>query len=133
LSLMMDAIVQQVDVRTGLVVWEWHAYGHIPLADSYATPQNSISYDAYHLNSIQALPGSSQRVLISARDTSAVYLVDRASQKIVWTLGGKRSTFKLGAGARFCFQPHAQLLSPLHVSVFDDEGGPPQKAPSARG
>ena len=40
LSLMLDAIVQQVDIRTGLVVWEWHGYGHIPLAESYATPQN---------------------------------------------------------------------------------------------
>ncbi len=46
--------------------------------DSYATPANSAAYDAYHLNSIQPLPGG--RVLISARDTSAVYLVDRRTR-----------------------------------------------------
>ena len=54
--------------RPGLVVWEWHSYGHIPLETSQATPQNSASYDAFHINSIQAL--KKDRVLISARDTS---------------------------------------------------------------
>jgi hypothetical protein len=131
LSPLMDAIVQQVDVRTGLVVWEWHAYGHIPLADSYATPQNSASYDAFHINSIQPLAGD--RVLISARDTSAIYSIDRPSGRIVWTLGGKASTFRLGRGARFWFQHDARMLPNGQISMFDDEAGPPKKAPASRG
>jgi Arylsulfotransferase (ASST) len=131
LSPLLDAIVQEVDVSTGLVVWEWHAYGHIPLADSYATPQNSASYDAYHINSIQPLAGD--RVLISARDTSAVYAIDRAGGRIVWTLGGKASTFRLGRGARFWFQHDARMLPNGQISMFDDEAGPPQKAPASRG
>ena len=65
-------------MRTGLVVWEWHAFGHIPLADSYATPSNSADYDAFHLNSIEPVAGD--RVLVSARDTSAVYVVDRSER-----------------------------------------------------
>ena len=32
---MQDAIVQEVDVQTGLVMFEWHAYGHVALRDSY--------------------------------------------------------------------------------------------------
>ncbi len=126
----LDAIVQEVDVFTGLVEWEWHALGHIPLSESYATPENSASNDAFHFNSIQDLPGG--RVLISARDTSAVYLVKRAGGKVLWTLGGKASDFKLGPGARFWFQHDAQLHGD-RLSVFDDEAGPPQKAPSSRG
>ena len=55
LTSLIDAIVQEVDVRTGLVTWEWHALGHIPLRDSYATPANSAFYDAFHINSIQPL------------------------------------------------------------------------------
>ena len=131
LSPLLDAIVQEVDVRTGLVDWEWHAYGHIPLEDSYATPANSASYDAYHFNSIQPLRGG--RVLVSARDTSAVYDVDRASGRILWTLGGKASDFALAPGARFFFQHDAQMLPNGDVSMFDDEAGPPQEAPSSRG
>ncbi len=29
-----DSVVQQIDVKTGLVMWEWHALGHIPLSES---------------------------------------------------------------------------------------------------
>jgi hypothetical protein len=126
---LLDAVVQQVDVRTGLVVWEWHSLGHIPLKESYATPANSASYDAFHINSIQALSGD--RVLISARDTSAVYLIDRPSGRVLWTLGGKASDFALGPGARFWFQHHAELHGD-RLSLFDDEAGPPQKATSSR-
>jgi hypothetical protein len=130
LTQLVDAIVQEVDVRSGRVVWEWHALGHIPLSQSYATPGNSAYYDAYHFNAIQPL--SKGRVLISARDTSAIYDVDRARNRIVWRLGGKASSFKLAAGARFWFQHDAQMLSGNRVSLFDDEAGPPQKAPSSR-
>ncbi len=127
---LLDAIVQEVDIATGLVVWEWHSLGRIPLAESYATPANSAFYDAYHINSIQ--PVGRGRVLISARDTSAIYLVDRVGGRIVWTLGGKASDFRLGRGARFWFQHDAQLLPGDRVSMFDDEAGPPQKAPASR-
>ncbi len=96
LSPLLDAIVQAVDVRTGLVTWEWHALGHIPLAQSYATPANSASYDAYHINAIQPLGGG--RVLVSARDTSAVYEVDRASGRIL--LDARRQGEQLPARAR---------------------------------
>ncbi len=131
LTPILDAIVQAVDVRTGLVTWEWHALGHIPVSESYATPANSAFFDAFHINAIQALGGG--RVLLSARDTSAIYQVDRASGRILWTLGGKRSTFRLGKGARFWFQHDAQLLPGDRVSMFDDQAGPPQHAPASRG
>jgi hypothetical protein len=131
LTSLLDAIVQEVDVRTGLVVWEWHSLGHIPLQDSYATTKNSIDLDAYHINAIQQLPRD--RLLISARDTSAVYELDQASGRILWTLGGKASSFRLGPGARFYFQHDAQLIAPNRVSLFDDEAGPPDKAKSSRG
>ena len=127
----MDAIAQEIDIRTGLVVWEWHALGHIPLADSYATAANSATYDAFHINSLQALPGG--RVLVSARDTSAIYSVDRATGRIVWTLGGKASSFRLGGGARFFFQHDAEMLPDGRISLFDDEAGPPLEQPTSRG
>jgi Arylsulfotransferase (ASST) len=131
LSRFLDSIVQEVDIRTGLVVWEWHALGHIPLKDSYVTPALSPYFDAYHLNSIEPVAGG--RVLVSARDTCAVYEIDRASGRIVWTLGGKASSFRLGPGARFWFQHDARLLPGNRVTLFDDEAGPPVKGPYSRG
>jgi hypothetical protein len=131
LSPLLDAIVQEVDVRTGLVVWEWHSYGHIPLETSQATPQNSASYDAFHINAVQALPRD--RVLISARDTSAIYKVDRASGRILWTLGGKGTDFRFGPGALFNLQHDAHMLSNGRISMFDDGAGPPMFNPYSRG
>jgi hypothetical protein len=130
-SRLMDAIVQEIDIRTGLVVWEWHCLGHIPLSESYATPANSTSYDAFHLNSVQPLDRG--RVLLSARDTSSIYEVDRRSGRILWTLGGKASSFRLGRGVRFYFQHDAGMLPGGEISLFDDEAGPPLEAPSSRG
>jgi hypothetical protein len=131
LSPVLDSIVQEVDVRTGLVVWEWHALGHIPLSDSYATRATSPYLDAFHLNSIQPLPGG--RFLVSARDTSAVYEIDRSNGRVLWTLGGKASSFRLAHGARFWFQHDAQLRAGDRVSLFDDGGGPPFFETSSRG
>jgi hypothetical protein len=114
-----------------LVVWEWHGLGHIPLADSYATTATSPYFDAYHLNSIEPLPGG--RLLVSARDTCAIYEIDRASGRIIWTLGGKASSFRMKRGTRFYFQHDAHLLAGNRVSLFDDEAGPPSFARSSRG
>jgi Arylsulfotransferase (ASST) len=130
-SPLLDAIVQEVDIHTGLVVWEWHSYGHIPLETSQATPQNSAFFDAFHINAVQPL--ARDRVLISARDTSAVYDIDRASGRILWTLGGKGSNFRLGPGAQFYFQHDAHMLSNGRISMFDDGAGPPQLNPFSRG
>ena len=131
LSRMMDAIVQEVDIKTGLVIWEWHAYGHIPLEDSLATPETSSSYDAYHINSIQQLDNG--KMLISARNTSALYKIDKQSGRINWTLGGKNSSFKMPAGAVFNFQHDARRLKDGRISLFDDSAGPPQLRPFSRG
>jgi hypothetical protein len=131
LSPLLDAIVQEVDVRTGLVTWEWHSYGHIQLKDSYATPANSAFYDAYHINAIAPL--ANDRVLISARDTSSIYELDRVGGRIIWTLGGRDSSFHLGPGARFWFQHDVGMLPNGNITLFDDEAGPPAKAPRSRG
>jgi hypothetical protein len=131
LSPLLDSIVQEVDIRTGLVVWEWHSYGHIPLETSQATPQNSASYDAFHINAIQSL--KKDRVLISARDTSGIYNIDRASGRILWTLGGKGTDFSFGPGALFNLQHDAHMLSNGRISMFDDGAGPPAFNPYSRG
>jgi hypothetical protein len=128
---LLDALIQRIDVPTGLVMWEWHALGHIPLKDSYATPANSAAYDAFHINSVFPMGGG--RLLVSARDTAAIYAVSDTTGKIAWTLGGKAGSFRMGPGARFWLQHDARPLPGDRVSLFDDEAGPPQKAPASRG
>jgi hypothetical protein len=129
-GLLDDCVVQEIDVRTGLVMFEWHALGHVSLADSYAPLPHlsSTVYDFFHLNSIQPQPDGN--LLIDARNTWAAYMIDTATGATVWRLGGKHSSFALGRGVRFAWQHDAELLPEGNLSIFDDEAGPPEGSQS---
>lgn len=125
----VDAVAQEIDIKTGLVMWDWHAMTYIPTSESEVEAAGGV-FDAYHINSIQPLP--EHRVLISLRDTSGVYDVNSETGKIVWQIAGKKSSFKMAKETRFYFQHDVRLegkkLSTL--TLFDDEGGPPIYGPS---
>jgi hypothetical protein len=125
-GLLNDCVVQEIDVRTGLVMFEWHALGHVPLSYSYAPVPHSSStvYDYFHLNSIQ--PQADGDLLIGSRNTWAAYMISTAGGGTVWTLGGKHSSFTLGPGVRFAWEHDAEVLPEGNVSIFDDEASPPE-------
>ena len=107
-----DSAVQEYSLSTGKLLYSWDALGHIPLSDSRATlPTNGFPWDAYHVNSIDLLPGG--KFLVSMRNTWAAYLVDAATGRIEWTLGGKHSSFKLGPDADFSVAARRRAASGL--------------------
>lgn len=114
-----DSAVQEYDLRTGHLLWSWDALRHIPLSDSYANPPtNGYPWDAYHVNSISR--AGKDTLLVSMRNTWAAYLINTRIGKIEWTLGGKHSTFRFGAGASFQWQHDVTLQGRSEVSLFDD-------------
>jgi hypothetical protein len=124
----LDCIIQELDIRTGHVLWEWHALGHVPLSASYAAvTSGSPPFDYFHLNSIQQLPDGN--LIVSARNTWAVYEINRRTGRIMWTLGGKRSSFQMGPGTSFEWQHNARLSGDT-LSLFDD-GSAPQEEPQS--
>jgi len=128
-GVLTDSVIQEIDVKTGLVMWEWHALGHIPLAESYnPAPKYSWPWDYVHVNSIS--PGTKGDVLLSARNTWGLYDVDIASGQIRWRLGGKRSTLKLGPGAREYWQHDAEWQPGGLISTFDNGSTPPKEKQS---
>jgi hypothetical protein len=128
----MDCVVQEIDIRTGLVLFEWHALDHVPLKDSDFTPKSpGHIFDPYHINSIW--PTRDGNLIVSMRDTSAIYEIDRRTGKILWTLGGKASSFKMGPGTRTALQHDAILHGDGALTIFDDGGGPPQVHSHSRG
>jgi hypothetical protein len=119
---------QEVDVATGKLIFDWASYPAVPVSDSYVGGQ-----DYFHINSVDLWPGSARNLLISSRNTSTVYLVDRATKKIIWQLGGKHSSFKLGSGVAFNFQHDARALSDgSGLSIYDDESGVSGQTASAK-
>jgi EmrB/QacA subfamily drug resistance transporter len=116
---LIDSAVQEYNLKTGKLLRTWDALAHIPLEDSYATvPTNGFPWDAYHVNAID-LAGNGT-FLVSMRNTWAAYLVDIATGKIEWTLGGKRSSFTFGPGAAFQWQHDVALAPGSKVTMFDD-------------
>jgi outer membrane protein assembly factor BamB len=125
-----DNVIQELNIQTGKAIWQWHALGHVPLTDSYQEMPSSGPYDYFHLNSIQQLPDGN--LLVSARNTSAVYLINKQTGMIIWTLGGKHSSFKMGPGTTFRWQHDAHLVGQT-VTLFNDGwggAGYPQSSPS---
>ena len=115
-----DNVVQEIDVETGAVLFEWHALGTIPLGDSYrpAPRKRGQVHDPFHLNSV-ALDGDGN-LLVSARHTSTVYKIDRRTGDVLWRLGGKQSSFDMGPGTTFKLQHDARRLPDGNITLFDN-------------
>ena len=80
----LDGIVQEVDIETGEVLFEWHSLEHVGLDES------ELRYDYFHVNAIDVDHDSN--LLISSRNTSAVYKVDRRTGKISGGSGARAAT-----------------------------------------
>jgi hypothetical protein len=118
-GVLTDGVIQEIDVKTGLVMWEWHALGHLSLADSYASMgKGSHPWDYAHLNAVD--PGPSGQLLMSSRNTWTVFDVDMHTGALIWRIGGKQPTFKAGPGTVFRFQHDATWQPGGLVSVFDN-------------
>jgi hypothetical protein len=119
----MDCIIQELDIRTGRLLWEWHALGHIPLSAAYApVPKDTSPFDYFHINSIQQLP--SGNLLISSRSDWAVYKINKQTGNVIWALGGKHPSFAMGPGTNFEWQHDAHLDPDGTLTLFDDAGSP---------
>jgi hypothetical protein len=130
-GVLTDSVVQEVDIKTGLVMWEWHALGHISLSESHnAVPKSNYPWDYVHINSIDpSTPGS---VLLSSRNTWTIYDIDARTGAIRWRLGGSHSSFKGPSSTRFYWQHDAELQPGGLISVFDN-GASPQEEKQSRG
>src|ERR1019366_6442154 len=96
-----DTLAQEVDLRTGLVRYEWHSLDHVELSDSYipAGPGDRprSPWDFFHINAAEAQQNGN--LLIDSRNTWAAYEVNERSGQVIWRLGGKHSSFALGPDA----------------------------------
>jgi Arylsulfotransferase (ASST) len=122
----VEGVVQEVDVATGAVLFEWHSLREVPLSDSYMEVPRSTRgnpWDYFHVNSVDL--DADGNFLISGRHTHAVYKVDRATGRILWRLGGKRSDFLMGPGTRFLWQHDARRRADGAITIFDNRARRP--------
>lgn len=145
-----NAMVQEVDMETGDVLFEWSALDHVPVTDSMldfseehesqadeddddapelGTQDNPFDY--FHINS--ATLDDDDSILISARHTHAVYQIDRDSGDVNWTLGGKSSDFDMDDDAVFTWQHSAARDADGTLTLLDNHANNSDDDESSRG
>jgi hypothetical protein len=123
-GVLVDNAVQEIDMRTGLVRWEWHSLDHVgPQESQTAPPSGATPWDWFHVNSID--PQQDGDLFISARSTWAGYLLEAGSGNILWRLGGSRSSFKMAPGTETAWQHDGRILPDGEVTFFDNGSNPP--------
>jgi hypothetical protein len=135
-AVVFDSVVQEIDIPTGLVLFQWDSLDHVPLTDSYQPAPSRGSrnpFDYFHIDSIQL--DDDGNLLISSRNTWAVYKLSHRTGAVLWTLGGKRSSFRMGPGTSFAFQHDVRSAAPDDklIMLFDDGAGLPAVHKASRG
>ncbi len=121
-----DTLVQEIDLKTGLVRFEWHSLDHVALSSSYMPIGHggtAISpWDWFHINAVSEPNG---HLLIDSRNTWSAYDVDPRGGQVLWTLGGKHSSFAMRPGASPAWQHDAREDPDGTISFFDNGATPP--------
>jgi Arylsulfotransferase (ASST) len=128
LGQVVGGVVQELELPSGRLIWEWRSLDHVAVDETEIKARPGPRFDYFHINSIDVAPDGN--LLISARNTWAAYKVSRRTGRILWRLGGKRSDFTLGDGARFEWQHDVREHTHGRVSVFDNAAAPKQEPQS---
>jgi arylsulfotransferase ASST len=125
----IEGIVQELEVPSARVLFEWRSLDHVALTESYS--QVAPAFDYFHVNSVDLAQDGN--LLVSARNTWTVYKLDRGSGKVIWRLGGKKSDFAMGPGTRFSWQHDARSHGAGELVTLFDNADDPQEASQSRG
>lgn len=128
---MFDTVAVVIDVASGRELLRWSAAEHVPLADSETSGKLAGDvYDPYHMNSISLDP--SGNLVVSLRNTSAVYDIDARTGAIDWQLGGKNPTLTATPDIEFAFQHDAEFADSSTLRLFNNNSsGLESRGPSS--
>ncbi|MGA2011111.1 MAG: arylsulfotransferase family protein [Solirubrobacteraceae bacterium] len=137
----IDGVVQEINIRTGKVLFQWNSADHVPYSQSEQPLPASAStpWDWFHVNAVH-LDGQGN-LLVDARDTWTTYDVSLRTGAINWQLGGKDSTFTLAAapgqtldsaGEIFSWQHDPEALGDGLYTFFDNESSGTPNLPESR-
>ncbi|HCG56668.1 MULTISPECIES: arylsulfotransferase family protein [Brevibacterium] len=123
-----EGVVQEVDIDSGDPVVEWRSLDDVPidqtqskLKDGEGTEEEPFDY--IHVNSVSE-DDDGDSLLVSARNTHAIYQLDRKTTDLNWVLGGSASDFEMGEGATFAWQHDAIRRDDGTITLFDNHAAP---------
>ena len=136
-STIVDCLLEEVSPSGGLV-WEWRMSDHVGVNEAKVSPMTAgvsnvngqPAADIYHCNSVEIQPSTGD-VMVSSRNTSAVYLIDKLTGHVIWKMGGttanqdnaKILSVKNDPETGFSGQHDARFQMNGDVSLYDDHTG----------
>jgi hypothetical protein len=137
----INGVVQEIDIATGKVLFQWNSEDHVPFSQSEQPLPASAStpWDWFHINAVKL--DTNGNLLIDGRDTWTTYEVNPFNGNILWQLGGKDSSFKLqaapgqvldSAGEIFAWQHDPEALGDDTYTFFDNESSGTPLLPYSR-
>ncbi|HEV7941779.1 MAG TPA: arylsulfotransferase family protein [Solirubrobacteraceae bacterium] len=137
----INGVVQEIDIATGKVLFQWNSADHVPYSQSEQPLPASAStpWDWFHINAVHL--DSDGNLLIDARDTWTTYKVNIHTGNIIWQLGGKDSSFALkaapgqvldSAGEIFAWQHDPEAIGHNEYTFFDNESSGTPLLPYSR-
>jgi hypothetical protein len=126
----INGSVQEINIRTGKVLFQWNSEDHVPYSESEQPLPASASsaWDWFHINAVKV--NTDGTFLVDSRDTWTTFDVSPKNGKIIWQLGGKDSSFRLktangqtldNAGEFFSWQHDLEGHGNGIYTVFDND------------
>ncbi|MCO5252704.1 MAG: aryl-sulfate sulfotransferase [Candidatus Kapabacteria bacterium] len=121
-ALVRSSVVQEFDANKN-IVYQWNAWDHIPLSETYADFSGKFIYHAL-FNSMDF--DHEGNILISNRLGSEIIKIDRKSGEQIWRLGGIKNEFNFigeheqNAPNYFSFQHDIRCLPNGNITLFDN-------------
>ncbi|KAM4067117.1 arylsulfotransferase (ASST) domain-containing protein [Hirsutella rhossiliensis] len=122
-----DCLLQEVDIRTGDLLFEWRASDHISISDTYTAigdtgDPGGAPFDWLHINSVDK--DAKGNYLVSCRFLHALAYVQGRTGNVVWVLGGKNNMFSdlsAGRATGFAMQHDARWDSDYsEITLFNN-------------
>jgi hypothetical protein len=129
----LEPVIQEVDIATGTLLFEWHGLPSIALNESYqpVPKRGTDTFDYVHVNSVGL--DHDGNLLVSGRHTWSVYKIDHTSGVLDWRLGGKKNSFTMPASATSAWQHDARANTDGTLSIFDNGAAGATKTHKTRG
>lgn len=121
-----DCLIQEIDLATGELIFQWRALDHYNLTDTYrdigGDGEDGRAFDFFHMNSISKdLKGN---YLTSSRYMHSITYIDGKTGEVIWILGGKRNMFddlSKGQATNFAYQHDARWSDDYaSITMFDN-------------
>jgi hypothetical protein len=126
----IDGVVQEINIATGKVLFQWNSADHVPYSDSEQPLPASAStpWDWFHINAVHL--DTDGNLLIDSRATWTAFKVNRVTGATIWQLGGKQSSFTLraapgqaldSANEIFAWQHDPEAIGNNEYTFFDND------------